>query len=401
LNKFVEAEQAVIGNIIIDSDKTFPLIASELSEDDFYVSEYKTAYKVFLEMYKEKKPIDFVTALAMLGNEYKEVLYVSAQSVPSIKNCSAYVKIVKEHSQKAKAKSKALELIEGIDVDNEIPVCLELSNEISKCFNVTNENCIGSFSGWISFIKRMSEPIDYIRTGISTLDKYTYISKGDYIVIGARPSAGKTALTLQLLLNISKKHNCVYFSLETSTEKIFERLAANLSETNMSTIKRRDLSDDKLVEIANLSEEVNDRNFTIIQASGWSVDQIKSKSIQLGAEVIFVDYIGLIAGTGNSQYEKATKISNDLHTMAQKYSIAVIALSQLNREGKGSPDMTHLRDSGAVEQDADIILLLDRDEKKDGERKLIVAKNKDGGTGIIEFFFRGEIQKFIEKDCTK
>jgi len=151
--------------------------------------------------------------------------------------------------------------------------------------------------------------------------------------------------------------------------------------------------------IPNKTSEFTKLKLSIVAAAGWSVPQIQAKAVQLGAEIIFVDYLGLIKSEGSGRYEKITNISVDLHTMAQSRKITTIALSQLNREGMGEPDMTHLRESGQLEQDADIILLLhSMGEKERFDRKLIIAKNKEGRTGALRFSFDGAHQKFMEID---
>ena len=142
----------------------------------------------------------------------------------------------------------------------------------------------------------------------------------------------------------------------------------------------------------------------MVDAAGWTVQQIKSKAVQLRAEIIIIDYLSLIRGEGKSLYERVTNISMELHTLAQANRIAVIALSQLNRAGKDEPDMTSLRESGQIEQDADVILLLheigrsvlDREAGGDADRRLIIAKNKEGMTGAITLNFQGEYQRFCE-----
>jgi len=394
-----ETEQAVIGVIVSKAADNLPLIVSELQEEAFTVSEYRTVYKTALELFRENKEVDIVTLLAKLGDEYKETLYHAAEALPTAKNIKAYIKIVRENGQRVKAKSKVYELIDSLDGITDIAACQEIAADILKCFDISSkENTVSAMQGYIDFCKRQNTLKKYIKTGFATLDRYTYFDKGDYVVIGARPSAGKTAFTLQMLTHIAKEYKTVYFSLETSPAKIFERLIANQTGTALSNIKNGDILDNQWVNIAQSGDRFTKLNFSVVQAAGWTVEQIKSKALQLGAEVIFIDYIGLIKGEGKSQYEKATAISNDLHTMAQRYGIAVIALSQLNREGKGSPDMTHLRDSGAIEQDADVILLLRYDDETPDKRDLSIVKNKEGNTGFIPLRFIGELQRFSEID---
>ena len=134
----------------------------------------------------------------------------------------------------------------------------------------------------------------------------------------------------------------------------------------------------------------------VVSAAGWTAEQIKSKAVQARADVIFVDYLTLMKASGKTPYERATQISMDLHTLAQQMEIAVIALAQLNRAGKGDPDMTSLRESGQIEQDADAILLIHWPDQEDSTRELIIAKNKEGETGKNFLRFDGKHQTFSE-----
>ena len=133
-------------------------------------------------------------------------------------------------------------------------------------------------------------------------------------------------------------------------------------------------------------------------AAGWTAEQIKSKAVQAQAEIIFVDYLTLMKSSGKTPYERATQISMDLHTLAQQMGITVIALAQLNRAGKGAPDMTSLKESGQIEQDAYAILLIHWPDQEDSTRELIIAKNKEGQTGKTTIAFDGRRQTFYEWD---
>ena len=195
----------------------------------------------------------------------------------------------------------------------------------------------------------------------------------------------------------------LYISLETNPDKLADRLIACDTGVNLSRIKTGEMEDGDWTRIVERSDRVRDLKFDVVQAAGWTVDQIRAKSIQEQAEIIFVDYLGLIASKGKSLYEQTTNASKALHTMAQDTGITVIALSQLNRSANsGEPDMTTLKDSGQVEQDADIILMLaNPDDPQDkGRRKLMVRKNKEGRRGLIKLSFDGDKQRFYEIEET-
>ena len=218
------------------------------------------------------------------------------------------------------------------------------------------------------------------------------------MVVGGRPSAGKTALTLQIALHMARKYRVVYFSLETSADKIYDRLIANYTGTPLAEIKEPQTIKD-WGRIAESTDSFSKLNLTVVEAAGWTVGQLRAKAMQLRAEVVFIDYLSLLQSPGNSRYEKVSNISIDLHTMAQKQKLLVVALSQLNRGGDGQePSLTDLRESGQIEQDADVVLLLHSQDEDDQEadRGLIIAKNKEGAVGKMLLRFDGALQRFME-----
>ena len=201
------------------------------------------------------------------------------------------------------------------------------------------------------------------------------------MIVGARPSVGKTALTTLSPGPGSR----VLICLETKNSKLMGRLIANLGQVNMGQIKNKDMTVYK--DFTDVQQRLKGLDFHLIEAAGWSVAQIKAKAVQLGAEIIFVDYLGLVRAEGKSPYERVSNISLALHTLALSSNMAVIAVCQLNREGKGEPDMTHLRES----ERADAILLLHApDGNEFGTRKIIIAKNKEGQVGALKMAFEGE-----------
>lgn len=393
-----EAEQAVLAAILMDATETMPLIASIVSPNDFY-SELKTIYKACYELSKQNKPIDVVTVLSMVGNEYKTVIMAAAAAVPSISHCTEYAQLVHERAQKIRAYNKATDLLEALDIDESDTKCQEIASNVLQCFDTgTGEETVSAEQGFLQFCETQDKAKVYIKTGFSNLDRFTYIDRGDYVIVGGRPSAGKTALTLQIMLHMAQQNRIAYFSLETKPSKVFDRLISTYTRTPLSSIKTNSISEAQWADITNSFDQFHKLKFDIVQAAGFTVEQIKSKAIQLHSEIIFVDYAGLIKSEGKSTYEKATNTSNSLHTLAQQCGITVVALSQLNRDGKSTPDMTNLRDSGAYEQDADTILLLNYNDDKQDQRELIIAKNKEGRTGRIQLAFDGQRQRFSEME---
>ena len=218
------------------------------------------------------------------------------------------------------------------------------------------DECVSAKDGILNFYKQYQEGKrkQYITTGIAKIDKYTYMNKGDFVIIGARPSAGKTAITLQMALHMAKTHRVSYFSLETSAEKLYDRAISNFAHVSFRNIKNGLVGEESALEwqkIATASSAFSNLDLFIVPASGYTVSKIESKAVELGAEVIFVDYLSLVKARGKDRFEQVTNISMGLHNLAQQRKIMVVALSQLSRNGVNEPSMSDLRESGAIEQD--------------------------------------------------
>ena len=185
----------------------------------------------------------------------------------------------------------------------------DIQAEIEKLSKYTNHssgnNELTARDGVMNFYNDLSKKKQYISTGVNKLDKLLFIDKGDYIVIGGRPSAGKTAFALELASCMAKKLNVVFFSLETSNSKIYDRLMVRNSGVQFNKIKTREFKNDDKDKIVEAIGTVGKLNFTSVECAGYNVGQIKAKALKLKADVIFIDYLGLIKSEGNSRYEKS------------------------------------------------------------------------------------------------
>lgn len=393
MNPDVQAECCLIGDIISDPQRVMPEAALRLIPDDFFTPEYRSIYSACLKLYREDRQIDPVTVCAPLDREYRKIVYDAYQATVSTANYAAHIGVVADTAKLIRAEQMARKFLTGLQ-DGDVEQSREDAVNILQAFDGPDvEHSVSAEDGFIQFFGPERGKKEYIKTGLSRLDRYAFISRGDYVIVGGRPSSGKTALTLQIMLTMAKDHRVVYFSLETKPDKIFDRLIATYTGADFGAIKRGALSEGEWGRISRYGEAFSRLNFSVVSAAGWTVEQVKAKAMQERAEIIFIDYLTLLAGQGKTLYEKATNLSLDLHTLSQHCNIAVVALSQLNREGKSDPDMTHLRDSGQAEQDADLILLLAGEAGSD-HRDLIVCKNKEGQTGKIPIHFDGVHQRF-------
>lgn len=395
-----QAEQAVIGDILLVPEKALPLAMQSLTGEEFSAQGFREIFRICRELFREGRPVDAVTLLARLGDGYRDTVVTAAQQVPSLSHLGEYIRIVAENYRRRQAWEKASELLKALE-SGTMDKCQAGAAEVLRSLSTPGENrTVDAKTGILDFVERRDTPKAYIKTGLYKLDRVAHIDFGDYIVVGGRPSAGKTALTLQIMLEMAKRYPVAYFSLETSAEKIMDRLICCYTRTPFQEIKNGQIQD--WTRITESYDSFKTLDFHIVEAAGWTVEQITACAVQLGTKIIFIDYLSLIRAQGRSLYERVTNISLDLHTMAQRHKITVVALSQLNRDASNKePDMTSLRESGQIEQDADCIILLqltDKDKTSTSDRELIVAKNKEGSTGKIRLSFRGEYQTFQQQE---
>lgn len=242
-----------------------------------------------------------------------------------------------------------------------------------------------------NYIRRLDEKAKYILTGIPVIDRYLNLSPGNLFIIGGRPSAGKTALSLQMACEMARKgYKVCYFSLETDPDTLTARIIANRLAIPLSDVKAKTVPQSSLDDLA----ELHRLPLFIRSASGKGAGWIKAQAQRMKAQVVFIDYLQLLtASKAKDRYQQVTSISIALHELAQTTGILVVALAQLNRNAAhASPSTADLKESGQLEQDADAILLLSADKE---QYQAILAKNKEGRVGEIPLTFDKARQRFL------
>ena len=398
MSSYKQAQEAILGAILVDSKNVMPLVADKLTAENFINPECERVFAACLSLFQEQKHIDVITVLDRLGDDtYKPYLVQLVESLPSVRGLSEYIRIVSEESRRANAVSRlnvALTRLQSGEPLEDVQNAVALT---AQSMSGHEGSSVSAADGFLLVADSLGKPRQYIGTGFRKLDSLLFIAPGDFVVIGARPSVGKTAFSLQMALHMARAKKVIYFSCETSAPKIYERALACYGNLSFRQIKQGgQIPKDKL---EMLKDGFSSLRLSVVEAAGWTVPEIQAKAIQERAEVVFIDYLTLLSAEGKSLYEKATNASKGLHTMAQQNKIAVVALSQLNRAGDGEPTMVNLRESGQIEQDADAILFLHRsatgEDTDDQERKLIISKNKEGQCGYIKFRFDGDMQRFF------
>lgn len=385
-------EMAIVGAVAYGkyAGEIFAQVDSTELKDD----EFCAIFEHFKRRWKERGEVN-PGDIASLPDHLKEPAFIAAQTLPTVEGYQQYIDMLKERNAviTAQVLGGKLMICDNIDEVN------ELTDELAASIKLGGSTASASIGDLLEeFSKTRSTPKTYITTGFPTLNKYMYLDKGDYVVVGARPSEGKTALALNMATRMAKSGLRVgFFSLETSELKLMDRIIAETCGVDFSRIKRGDITSDEWRRIAETSIMLESLPLYLIPASGKTVSWIAAESLRLNLDAIFIDYLGLITGPGRSIYEQVTNISKDLHNFAQQHKVLVVALSQLNRgEPSQMPTLERLRESGQIEQDVDAAILLHNPPSGEDMRecKLIIAKNKEGICGAVDMVFDGSHQRF-------
>ena len=312
-----------------------------------------------------------------------------------------WARIVKEQAALARARGLAFQIVDGSTRYADLTGIYE---QLGEAINLHSERSdfIPMCDGIDNYIRKLDDKPEYISTGLRVLDNNLHLVPGNFVVIGGRPSAGKTALSLQLACEIAKNGRKVaYFSLETDPDTLYARIIANQLGVPLHTVKNKTVSINELDRLADIKKYP----LFVRSAAGKSVGWIRTQSIRMQAKVVFIDYLQLIHQAGaKDRYSAVTEISMALHEFAQSTGTLVVALAQLNRETARAgipPTAADLRESGQIEQDADAIILLAqkvKTQKRPEEHyHFALEKNKEGNVGSLDITFQMETQQF--KEC--
>ncbi len=438
----IEAEQAVLGSIIIKPE-SFDKIAGLLKADDFYLDDHRRYYNTLLKMYDESKIIDTVTLVNSISDQSgkdKEstIQYITllAESVPAVANIKDYARIVKE-------KSILRHLIDACDDINRDAyeengsVRTILDSAQQKIFDISNGNETKEFRHIRDILHNVYRDLEILqetkgavtgaKTGFSALDKMLVeMGKGDLVIVGARPGMGKTSFAMNIATNVakySKKAVCI-FNLEMTGEQLVQRIISSEAMVDSYSLRSGQLNSDDWNNIASVIQMLSCCDIYIDDTSDLTTTDMKSKLRHIkNLGLVVVDYIGLMHSTANTdnRAQQVGEISRNLKIIAKDLGVPIVCCAQLNRgtesrPGAGKrPTLSDLRDSGSIEQDADIVLFLYRDEyykdisgNKDSNdenavapvddsantAEVIIAKNRHGSVGNVKMGWIGQFTKF-------
>ena len=424
----LEAEQSVLGAILI-SPELYEEVAGELTVDDFYLEKHRQIYEAITDLYLKDKMLDLVTLLDALvkntkenENSMKEYLVLLSDTVPLLANLKDYSAIVKEKSFRRKLIDVCKDINEMAYQDaSDIDVILDRAEQL--IFGLAQGNTSQEFTH-IKYIlvsvfdqlHKMSTDKDAAKglpTGFTSLDQTLVgMNPGDLVLVGARPGMGKTAFAMNIAINLAARNNSVaVFSLEMAKEQIVARAIA--TEAFIDNYKMRSglLEEDDWNKIIEASSRLSNCDIYFDDTPSMTVTAMKAKLRKLKKlDLVIIDYLGLMHSEKNSgnRVQEVSEISRNLKIMAKELGVPVILCAQLNRGPESRDDkrpmLSDLRDSGAIEQDADVVMFLYRDEyykesvEKHNRAEIIFAKNRHGSIGKVEVGWEAKYTRFYDLD---
>lgn len=431
----LEAEQAVLGSILMDSD-CFDRVSGILrGADCFYIPQHKEIYNIIAErkMLNQKVDALIVAEALKTSGSYDDAgarnyLAQLAASVPSVANVESYAKIVNEKYYLRTLMGAASEMLKSA-AEEELPADTIMDAAEQKIYDIRQG---AHTSGPVKLadiitndvydnLQKLTDPelaAEYkgIPTGFSLLDKYmTGLNRSDLILIGARPAMGKTSFALNLARNVAvqAKKKVVFFSLEMGKEQLAQRMLSTEARVEGRKLRTGELTDDDWQRIAEATVTLSSAELYFDDTANITVPEMKSRVRKMrDVDCVIIDYLQLMTGTKRteSRVQEVSEITRSLKLMAKDLRIPVITCSQLSRstEGRGKshkPQLSDLRESGSIEQDADIVLMLYRESYYDSEKdetvvvdndkaQVIIAKNRHGGTGEVDLHWNGMYTRF-------
>ena len=426
----LEAEQAIIGSMLTDKDAVISSI-EVLKEDDFYREDNKAIYAAILNLYNRSEPIDIITVKSELEAMGKfeqvgglEYLAELPEKVPTTANAIKYIKIVEEKSILRKLIKTANEIIElGYSPTEEVEDIMDgaekkifdiMQQKNQKSYTPIKDVLVESFTKLEELYNR-KQHITGVPTGFTELDyKTAGLHGSDLVLIAARPAMGKTAFALNIATNASvrAKVPVAVFSLEMSKDQLVNRILCSEAMVDSNKVRTGKLEENDWTKLAETIGPLSEAEIYIDDTPGISIMEIRAKCRKLKLEknigMVVIDYLQLVQGSNKrigSREQEISEISRSLKILAKELNVPVIALSQLSRAAEQRPDhrpmLSDLRESGAIEQDADIVMFLYRDDyyNEDSEKKdiaeVIIAKHRGGSTGTVELLWLGSYTKFV------
>ena len=433
------AEKSLLGAIMLSND-VLPEVLTIIRPRDFYEKRHETIFKAIVDLYDQHKPVDLLTLTSALKSkkQLKEIggapyLTELSNFVPAASHAKAYADIIEKASVRRRLIKAGTEIVNKAyeddanadkligDAEREL---FEVSDKIIKSDYVAMDELLADAFDRIEELQKNKGALRGLKTGFRDLDKKTAgFQKGDLVIIGARPAMGKTTFAQNLAYNIASinKKGVLFFSMEMAANEIVDRMISDVSGVDNWKMRTGNLSDEEFQRIGDALGEMDEIPIYIDDTSSMTIVELRNKARRAMHDhdigIVIVDYLQLISGSdryAGNRVQEITEISRGLKILARELRIPIIALAQLSRNVTGRdnprPILSDLRDSGSIEQDADLVMFLHRPDyyrqnddnyEETHITELLVAKHRHGAVGKIELYFHPELLRFMSLDTTR
>ena len=437
----VAAEKSLLGAILIsDGDEIFPEVSSIVQAKDFYEPRHQTIFEAMVSLYNKHLPIDTLTLTDELKTtkKLKEIggapyLIELSNFVPTASHAKAYANIVDKASVRRnlivagsaiadKAYEDDSDIMELVGKAEKI--LFDVSGKLIKTDYTPMDELLADALERIEDLRKNKGALRGLKSGFRDLDNKTAgFQKGDLVIVGARPAMGKTTFAQNIAYNIAKYNNkgVLFFSMEMAANEIIERIISDVSGVDNWHIRTGNISDEEFNRVTDAMGELDDLPLYIDDTSSMNIMELRNKARRAMHDhdvgIIIIDYLQLIQGTNRyagNRVQEVSEVSRGLKILARELKVPVIALAQLSRNVTGRDDprpvLSDLRDSGSIEQDADLVVFLHRpdyykihdDNYEDTHiTELIIAKHRHGAVGKVELYFHPELLRFMSLDKTR
>ena len=407
--RLLDAQAGVLGSMLIDPD-TVPLVLSRVTERDFVSEAYRQIFRAIRDRFRAGERIDAILVRETLGggvdSPWSDALRQLMDMTPTAANVESYVDALLAAARLSRFRDLCARGAEAETGEEMERLLTEIQEQRVERPGVQAMDMSEGFERFMDRHDGEKKP-KYLTWGVPVLDERIFAEPGDMVVIGGYPSDGKTALALQFAAGIAKKRRVGFFSFESTRDKLYDRLVSRTAGLSYTKIKRNQLTEADYKDLLDLRPQLTEPALTLIDAAGMSVLDIQAYSEAHEFNVVFVDYLQKIAaprGARQTDFERVSAISSQLQQFGRLKEVTVVALSQLSRPERDArtrkirpPALSDLRSSGQIEQDADVVLFLYREDYDDkrSNRILRIAKNKEGeAMDYVRFRFDGDLQTF-------
>ncbi|MBR0460894.1 replicative DNA helicase [Candidatus Saccharibacteria bacterium] len=435
----IDAEKSLLGALLL-SDTALPEISSLISPADFYEKKHGDIFKAMLSLYDQHKPVDLLTLTAELRKQktLKSIggapyLTELSNFVPTPSHAVAYAELIEKAAIRRRLITAGTAIAEKAYSDD-VEVGELVGRAEKDLFAVSDQTVKSDYTALgdlltdaydrIEDLHKNKGTLRGLKTGFTDIDKKTAgFQKGDLIIIGARPAMGKTTLAQNLAYNIAtiNQKGVLFFSMEMAANEIVDRMISDISGVDNWKLRTGNVNDDDFAKIGDALGEMDEAPIYIDDTSSMTILEMRNKARRAAHDhdigIIIVDYLQLIQGSdryAGNRVQEVTEISRGLKTLARELEIPVVALAQLSRNVTGRenprPILSDLRESGSIEQDADLVMFLHRpdyyhqnddDYEETNITELLIAKHRHGAIGKIELYFHPELLRFMSLDKTR